>query len=89
MQNKVPEVTLGFWVIKILATTLGETGGDTATMTMGLGYLTGTAIFLSALTVLGRHSDCGQEILSRPFIGLSSLPPRQPARPWLTSRRAH
>ena len=52
MQNKVPEVTLGFWVIKILATTLGETGGDTATMTMGLGYLTGTAIFLSALTVL-------------------------------------
>ena len=52
MQNKVPEVTLGFWAIKILATTLGETGGDTATMTMGLGYLTGTAIFLSALTVL-------------------------------------
>ena len=37
---------------RILATTLGETGGDTATMTMGLGYLTGTAIFLSALTVL-------------------------------------
>ena len=52
MQNKVPEVTLGFWVIKILATTLGETGGDTVTMTMDLGYLTGTAIFLSALIVL-------------------------------------
>jgi len=33
MQNKVPEVTLGFWVIKILATTLGETGGETVTMT--------------------------------------------------------
>ena len=31
--SKVPEVTLGFWVIKILATTLGETGGDTVTMT--------------------------------------------------------
>ena len=31
--NKVPEVTLGFWIIKILATTLGETGGDTVTMT--------------------------------------------------------
>jgi uncharacterized membrane-anchored protein len=50
--TKVPEVTLGFWIIKILATTLGETGGDTVTMTMDLGYLTGTAIFLSALVVL-------------------------------------
>jgi uncharacterized membrane-anchored protein len=50
--TKVPEVTLGFWIIKILATTLGETGGDTVTMTMDLGYLTGTAIFLSALLVL-------------------------------------
>ena len=35
--SKVPAVTLGFWVIKILATTLGETGGDTVTMTMNLG----------------------------------------------------
>jgi uncharacterized membrane-anchored protein len=42
---KVPQVTLGFWIIKILATTLGETGGDTVTMSMGLGYLAGTAIF--------------------------------------------
>jgi uncharacterized membrane-anchored protein len=50
--SKVPEVTLGFWIIKILATTLGETGGDTVTMTMDLGYLAGTAIFLSALVVL-------------------------------------
>ena len=50
--SKVPAVTLGFWVIKILATTLGETGGDTVTMTMNLGYLIGTAIFLSALVVL-------------------------------------
>jgi uncharacterized membrane-anchored protein len=50
--SKVPAVTLGFWVIKILATTLGETGGDTVTMTWELGYLTGTAIFLSALLVL-------------------------------------
>jgi uncharacterized membrane-anchored protein len=52
MQNKLPEVTLGFWVIKVLATTLGETSGDTVTMTMDLGYLTGTAIFLSVLIVL-------------------------------------
>jgi uncharacterized membrane-anchored protein len=50
--TKVPEVTLGFWIIKILATTLGETGGDTVTMTWDLGYLVGTAIFLSALVVL-------------------------------------
>ena len=50
--SKVPEVTLGFWIIKILATTLGETGGDTVTMSWDLGYLTGTAIFLSALLVL-------------------------------------
>jgi uncharacterized membrane-anchored protein len=50
--SKVPAVTLGFWIIKILATTLGETGGDTVTMTMNLGYLTGTIIFLSALIIL-------------------------------------
>lgn len=43
--SKVPAITLGFWVIKILATTLGETGGDTVSMTMNLGYLVGTAIF--------------------------------------------
>ena len=42
---KVPAVTLGFWIIKILATTLGETGGDAVTMSMDLGYLVGTAIF--------------------------------------------
>lgn len=43
--SKVPEVTLGFWVIKILATTLGETGGDAVSMSMGLGYLLSTGIF--------------------------------------------
>ena len=42
---KVPAVTAGFWLIKIAATTLGETGGDAVTMSMGLGYLVGTAIF--------------------------------------------
>jgi len=50
--SKVPEITLGFWIIKILATTLGETGGDTVTMTLGWGYLTGTAIFLCVLVAL-------------------------------------
>lgn len=43
---KVPAVTFIFWVIKILATTLGETGGDVVSMSMGLGYLVGTCIFL-------------------------------------------
>ena len=43
--TKVPEVTLGFWILKILATTLGETGGDAISMSLGLGYLVGTAIF--------------------------------------------
>ena len=43
--SKVPEVTLVFWIIKILATTLGETGGDAVSMSMNLGYLIGTAIF--------------------------------------------
>lgn len=43
--SKVPEVTLLFWIIKIAATTLGETGGDAVSMSMNLGYLVGTAIF--------------------------------------------
>jgi len=47
--SKVPEVTLVFWIIKIAATTLGETGGDSVTMTLDWGYLTGTAIFLPLL----------------------------------------
>jgi uncharacterized membrane-anchored protein len=58
--SKVPAVTLGFWIIKILATTLGETGGDTVSMTytdmVGMshdaGYVIGTAIFLPLLCIL-------------------------------------
>src|ERR1700730_5189576 len=49
--GKVPAVTLGFWIIKILATTLGETGGDAVTMSMMLGYLAGTAIFAAIFAV--------------------------------------
>lgn len=45
--SKVPEVTLMFWIIKIAATTLGETGGDAVSMSMNLGYLIGTVIFAS------------------------------------------
>jgi uncharacterized membrane-anchored protein len=50
--SKIPAVTLGFWIIKIAATTLGETGGDTVTMTLNWGYLAGTALFLGVLIVL-------------------------------------
>ncbi len=49
--TKVPEATLVFWMLKIVATTLGETGGDAVTMSMDLGYLVGTAIF-AAIFVL-------------------------------------
>ena len=50
--SKVPAITLGFWIIKIAATTLGETGGDSVTMTFNWGYLAGTALFLALLIVL-------------------------------------
>jgi uncharacterized membrane-anchored protein len=58
--SKVPEVTLAFWIIKIAATTLGETGGDSVTMTLlhadanaqNGGYLIGTALFFSMLVAL-------------------------------------
>ena len=49
--SKVPEVTLGFWIIKILATTLGETGGDAVTMSMNLGYAIGTIIFFGVFVL--------------------------------------
>lgn len=50
--SKVPELTLGFWIVKIAATTLGETGGDWVTMSLNLGYLVGTLIFFAAFVVL-------------------------------------
>ena len=49
--SKVPEVTLAFWITKIAATTLGETGGDAVSMSMGLGYLVGTGIFAALFAV--------------------------------------
>ncbi len=48
---KVPALTLGFWLIKIAATTLGETAGDAVTMSMNLGYLVGTVVFAAILLV--------------------------------------
>lgn len=49
--SKVPEVTLIFWIIKVFATTLGETGGDAVSMSMDLGYLVGTAIFAAIFII--------------------------------------
>ena len=49
--SKVPAVTLAFWVIKVCATTLGETGGDAVSMTLKLGYAVGTAVFLAVFLV--------------------------------------
>lgn len=49
--SKVPAITLGFWAIKICATTLGETGGDALSMTLGLGYAVSTLIYLAVFGV--------------------------------------
>ena len=50
-RSKVPEITLLFWILKIAATTLGETGGDAVTMSLGWGYLAGTALFAGVFVV--------------------------------------
>ena len=71
MLSKVPAVTLGFWVIKILATTLGETGGDTVSMTMDLGYLVGTAIFLTIFVVLAAWQIAAKRF--HPFLYWSTI----------------
>lgn len=60
--SKVPEVTLLFWAIKIAATTLGETGGDAVSMSMGLGYLAATGIFAVLFLVA-----VGAQILAKRF----------------------
>lgn len=52
VRSKVPEVTLAFWLIKILATTLGETGGDAVSMSLKLGYAVSSAIFIGLFVVL-------------------------------------
>ncbi len=64
--SKVPEITLVFWIIKIAATTLGETGGDTITMTFKWGYLDGTVFFLGLLLTLVVAQVRAKEF--RPFL---------------------
>jgi uncharacterized membrane-anchored protein len=59
---KVPEATVLFWALKIAATTLGETGGDAVSMSMGLGYLVGTAVFGAIFILM-----CGLQIKARTF----------------------
>ncbi len=49
--SKVPQVTLAFWIVKIFATTVGETGGDAVSMTLKLGYVVSTLIFLAFFVV--------------------------------------
>src|SRR3954465_7596841 len=49
--SKVPRVTLAFWIVKIFATTVGETGGDALSMTLNLGYVVSTFIFLAFFLV--------------------------------------
>jgi len=51
VKNKVPQVTFAFWIIKIAATTLGETGGDALSMTLNPGYAISTGIFFAIFVV--------------------------------------
>jgi uncharacterized membrane-anchored protein len=64
--TKVPEVTLIFWIIKIAATTVGETGGDAVSMSMQLGYLVGTAIFAVIFLVAVAFQVSAKQF--RPFL---------------------
>ena len=87
--SKVPEVTLVFWIIKILATTLGETGGDAVSMSMNLGYLVSTAIFAFIFIVAVVIQVCAKTVDTRTRIatgvGASSRASRSP-RAWLQGR---
>lgn len=64
--TKVPEVTLTFWILKIAATTVGETGGDAVSMSMNLGYLVGTAIFAALFIVTVAFQISAKQF--RPFL---------------------
>ena len=82
--TKVPAITLGFWLIKIAATTLGETGGDTVSMTLHAGYLLGSAIFLSLLAVFVVLQIAARQF--HPFLYWATIvPPPRRARRWRIS----
>jgi hypothetical protein len=67
--TKVPEVTVVFWIIKIAATTLGKTGGDSVTMTLNWGYLTRHPDFSASLGFACRGANRGQAFPSIPLLG--------------------
>jgi hypothetical protein len=60
-RSKVPEVTLVFWIVKILATTLGETGGDAVSMSMNLGYAVSSFIFIAIFAVAVTAQICAKK----------------------------
>lgn len=64
--NKLPQVTLGFWILKIAATTLGETAGDLLSMTMEVGYLVSSLILFGAFLVLAPFQVASRKY--RPFL---------------------
>ena len=64
--SKVPEVTLIFWITKIAATTVGETGGDAVSMSMNLGYLVGTGIFAAVFVAAVVLQTCAKRF--HPFM---------------------
>src|ERR1700722_10828116 len=67
--SKVPRVTLMFWVIKILATTVGETGGDALSMTLNLGYAVSSLIFLGVFCYHSHRPNEGQTLPSALLLG--------------------
>jgi uncharacterized membrane-anchored protein len=69
--SKVPQVTVGFWIIKITATTLGETGGDAVSMSMDLGYLVGTAVFAAIFVLVASAQIRASRF--RPFLYWSTI----------------
>ena len=94
--SKVPAVTLVFWIIKVLCTTLGETGGDAVTMSFlgettpeatGSGYLIGTAVF-GVIFIIAVAWQINASKFIHSFTGLRSSPQRRSARHWPIILRA-
>jgi hypothetical protein len=85
--SKVPQVTLGFWIIKIAATTLGETGGDALSMTMNLGYVVSSAIFFAS-SLSQSPVKSPRDHFIRFCIGRSLWPLPRLARRWRITRIA-
>ena len=86
--SKVPEVTLGFWIIKIAATTLGETGGDTVTMTLKLGLSDRNGDLSVPARGAGDPRRSPPRSSTRSSTGRPSSPRRPPARRWPISPTA-